>query len=138
MRKMPKFKTEYLHTAGQEIYEVYEKERKSEMKKLFISVPMKGRTEEQIRESMRRMHKVEEAVLYEELEVIDSYEVDVANLLLHAPKADSVLVARCCDCNNRNDDEKCPLCHVEYKTMFDYKTDDNGFCHKWERRTDDE
>lgn len=25
------------------------------------------------------------------------------------------------------------LCHVEYKTMFDYKTDDNGFCHKWER-----
>ena len=43
------------------------------MKKLFISVPMKGRTEEQIRESMRRMHKVAEAVWDEELEVIDSY-----------------------------------------------------------------
>ena len=63
----------YLHTVGQEIYEVYEKERKSEMKKLFISVPMKGRTEEQIRESMRRMHKVAEAVWDEELDVIDSY-----------------------------------------------------------------
>lgn len=59
-------------------------------------------------------------------------------LLLHAPKVDAVLVARCCDCNNRNDDEKCPLCHVEYKTMFDYKTDDNCFCHKFERRTNDE
>ena len=43
------------------------------MKKLFISVPMNGRTEEQIRESMRRMHKVAEAVWDEELEVIDSY-----------------------------------------------------------------
>lgn len=52
---------------------MYEKERKSEMKKLFISVPMNGRTEEQIRESMRRMHKVAEAVWDEELEVIDSY-----------------------------------------------------------------
>ena len=60
-------------------------------------------------------------------------EIDVVNLLLHAPTVDTVLVPRCCDCNNRNDDEKCPLCHVEYKTMFDYKTDDNGFCHKWER-----
>ena len=81
MRKMPKFQTDsfrkrmalYLHAVGQEIYGVYEKERKSEMKKLFISVPMKGRTEEQIRESMRRMHKVAEAVWDEELEVIDSY-----------------------------------------------------------------
>ena len=43
------------------------------MKKLFISVPMNGRTEEQIRESMRRMHKVAEAVWDEELEVIDNY-----------------------------------------------------------------
>lgn len=65
-------------------------------------------------------------------------ENDVANLLLHAPTVNTVLVPRCCDCNNRNDDEKCPLCHVEYKTMFDYKTDDNCFCHKFERRTNDE
>ena len=43
------------------------------MKKLFISVPMKGRTKEQIRESMRKMHKVAEAVWDEELEVIDNY-----------------------------------------------------------------
>ena len=65
-------------------------------------------------------------------------EIDVVNLLLHALAVDVVPVVRCCDCNNRNDDEKCPLCHVEYKTMFDYKTDDNCFCYKFERRTNDE
>lgn len=55
-----------------------------------------------------------------------------------APTVDAVLVARCCDCNNRNDEEKCPMCHIEYKPMIDYKTYDNGFCHKWERRKNDE
>ena len=43
------------------------------MKKLFISCPMKGRTEEQIRDSRNKMHKIAEAVFGEELEVIDSY-----------------------------------------------------------------
>ena len=43
------------------------------MKKLFISVPMKGRTEENIRNSIEKMHRVAEAVFGEELEVIDSY-----------------------------------------------------------------
>lgn len=43
------------------------------MKKLFISCPMKGRTEEDIRKSMHRMHKMAEAAFDQELEVIPSY-----------------------------------------------------------------
>ena len=49
------------------------------MKKLFISCPMAGRTEENIRKSIDRMHKIAEAVFDEELEVIESYIPD------HAP-----------------------------------------------------
>lgn len=43
------------------------------MKKLFISCPMKGRTEENIRSSMDRLHKIAEAFFDQELEVIPSY-----------------------------------------------------------------
>jgi hypothetical protein len=43
------------------------------MKKLFISCPMRGRTEENIRNSMERMHKIAEATFGEELEVIQTY-----------------------------------------------------------------
>lgn len=43
------------------------------MKKLFISVPMKGRTDEAIKASMEKMHKVAEAMIGEELEVIPSF-----------------------------------------------------------------
>lgn len=46
------------------------------MKKLFISCPMKGRTETDIRQSMEKMHKIAEAVFGEELEVIPSYIED--------------------------------------------------------------
>lgn len=42
-------------------------------KKLFISCPMKGRTEENIRDSMNRMHKLAEIIFDQELEVIPSY-----------------------------------------------------------------
>lgn len=42
-------------------------------KKLFISCPMKGRTEENIRNSMARMHKMAEIVFDQELEVIPTY-----------------------------------------------------------------
>lgn len=48
------------------------------MKKLFISCPMRGRTEENIRNSMERMHKIAEATFGEELEVIPSYILDRA------------------------------------------------------------
>ena len=43
------------------------------MKKLFISCPMKGRTEENIRNSIDKMHKLAELMFGEELEVINSY-----------------------------------------------------------------
>lgn len=43
------------------------------MKKLFISVPMKGRTEDAIKASMKKMHKIAEAYTGMKLEVIDSY-----------------------------------------------------------------
>ena len=43
------------------------------MKKLFISVPMKGRTDEAIKASMEKMHKVAEAMIGEELDVIPSF-----------------------------------------------------------------
>lgn len=46
------------------------------MKKLFISCPMKGRTEENIRKSMEEMHKIAEVVFKQELEVIPSYIED--------------------------------------------------------------
>lgn len=43
------------------------------MKKLFISCPMKGRTEENIRKSMEQMHKIAEIIFDQELEVIQTY-----------------------------------------------------------------
>ena len=46
------------------------------MKKLFISCPMKGRTEENIRKSMEKMHKIAEIIFDQELEVIPTYIED--------------------------------------------------------------
>ena len=43
------------------------------MKKLFVSVPMKGRTEENIKNSIEKMHKIAELTFGEELELIDTY-----------------------------------------------------------------
>ena len=43
------------------------------MKKLFVSVPMKGCTEEEIKESINKMHRIAEAYEDEKLELIDSY-----------------------------------------------------------------
>ena len=43
------------------------------MKKLFISVPMRNRTEYAIKASMEQMHKIAEAVLGEELDVMPTY-----------------------------------------------------------------
>ena len=42
------------------------------MKKLFISCPMKGRTEENIRKSMKKMHKIAEVIFDQKLEVLPS------------------------------------------------------------------
>ena len=46
------------------------------MKKLFISCPMRGRTPEAIKKSIEKMHKIAEATVGEELEVIPSYKPD--------------------------------------------------------------
>lgn len=46
------------------------------MKKLFVSVPMKGRTEEEIKESIQKMKKIAEIYEGEELELIDSHIED--------------------------------------------------------------
>lgn len=46
------------------------------MKKLFASVPMKGRTEEEIKASIQKMKKIAEIYEGEELELIDSYIED--------------------------------------------------------------
>ena len=44
-----------------------------DMKKLFVSVPMKGRTEDEIKASIQKMKKIAEIYEGEELELIDSY-----------------------------------------------------------------
>lgn len=46
------------------------------MKKLFISCPMKDRTEAQIRATMEQMHGIAEAVFQEELMTIETYIPD--------------------------------------------------------------
>ena len=46
------------------------------MKKLFISCPMRARSERAIKASMEQMHKIAEAVFGEELEVIPTYIED--------------------------------------------------------------
>lgn len=46
------------------------------MKKLFVSVPMKGRTKEEIKASIQKMKKIAEIYEGEELELIDSYIED--------------------------------------------------------------
>ena len=51
-------------------------ERKYVMKKLFVSVPMKGRTEEEIKASIQKMKKIAEVYEGEKLELIDSYIED--------------------------------------------------------------
>ena len=43
------------------------------MKKLFVSVPMRGRTEEEIKASIHKMKKIAEIYEGEALELIDSY-----------------------------------------------------------------
>ena len=46
------------------------------MKKLFISCPMRGRTDENVKKSMEKMHKMAEIIFDQELEVIPSFIED--------------------------------------------------------------
>lgn len=54
-----------------------EQKKMVEMKKLYISCPMKGRTEEDIRKSMEKMHRIAEIIFDEPLEVIQTYVEDL-------------------------------------------------------------
>lgn len=55
------------------------------MKKLFVSVPMRGRTEEAIKASIAKMKAIAEIYEGEELELIDTYiSVNVAENTNHA------------------------------------------------------
>lgn len=47
------------------------------MKKLFVSVPMRGRTEENIKNSMETMKIIAEGYIGERLEMIDTWFVDI-------------------------------------------------------------
>ena len=49
------------------------------MKKLFVSVPMQGRTEENIRNTINKLHHIAEAIVGEELELLDTYFSEFPN-----------------------------------------------------------
>lgn len=59
------------------------------MKKLYVSVPVKGRTEEAIVASIRKMQKIAEVIFDKDLEVIESVwtedleKFDIAGLARH-------------------------------------------------------
>lgn len=53
------------------------------MKKLFVSVPMKGRTEEAIKKSIDDMKSMAEIIFGEEFELIDTYITDPAPEVAH-------------------------------------------------------
>lgn len=48
------------------------------MKKLFVSLPMRGRLESDVRAEMSRLHQVAETTLGESLELIDNYSREEA------------------------------------------------------------
>lgn len=55
------------------------------MKKLFVSVPMKHRTEANIKASIQKMKQIAEAIEGEELELIDSYIEEQPPECVHTP-----------------------------------------------------
>lgn len=63
----------YYDEKGNLLAIVTDNQKGEKMKKLFVSVPMRDRTEENIRKSIEKMHKIAEATVGEELELIDSY-----------------------------------------------------------------
>ena len=64
-----------------QVYDIHKGDKL--MKRLFVSVPMRGRTDQTIRHSIEEMHKIAEIAFGEKLEVIDSYfdstDVEVKN-----------------------------------------------------------
>ena len=56
------------------------------MKKLYISCPMRGRTEDEINKSRDKMHRIAEAVFDQDLELIDPI------LVYKAPESDKIAI----------------------------------------------
>lgn len=69
------YEPDWKPTYKQEPLADYQRKGKT-MKKLFVSVPMKGRTEDEIKASIQKMKKIAEIYEGEELELIDSYIED--------------------------------------------------------------
>lgn len=67
---------ELFETLDKTVRQWGEKKGRASRKKLFISCPMKGRTEKAIKESMVKLHRLAEVMMGEELEVIDSFIED--------------------------------------------------------------
>ena len=57
--------------------------------------------------------------------------------VMNAPAVDAVEVVRCKDCIIRYDLDECPMCFSFRGKYFEF-TQDDGFCHRGERRADDE
>ena len=63
-------------------------------------------------------------------------EVDVANILLHAPTVDAVEVVRCRDCA-KHGLFTCPICFIENKTLQFVNISPDFFCGEGERKEGD-
>lgn len=97
------------------------------MKKLFISMPMRGRTPEAIKYSMERVHKMAEVVFGEELELIDSYieEATPAGsneaIYLLGESIKKMAEADYCVCiSSTLFDGYYPGCGIEYEMAIEY------------------
>lgn len=76
----------------------------------------------------------------------EPFWISPSNVVENLPSAESEII-RCKDCKHRQEDE-CPMYHVEwveydddgyidsYDVIYDY-TEDDGYCHMAERRTDE-
>lgn len=94
------------------------------MKKLFVSVPMRGRTEEEIRKSIEKMKAIAEAYEGEPLELIQSYDPTYVpsvknNAIAHLGKAleklaDADLLITISDVYDF------PGCYIESETAYRY------------------
>ena len=95
------------------------------MKKLFISVPMRNRTEYAIKASMEQMHKIAEAVFGEELEVLDTYIQDAPpstnnEALWHLGESIKKLSEADCFVGVYDDEREFNGCYIENQTAKAY------------------
>ena len=77
---------------------------------------------------------------FSNLPIKDKIRVDeITNCIaevMNAPAVDAVEVVRCKDCIIRYDLDECPMCFSFGGRSFEF-TQDDGFCHRGERRAED-